>query len=82
MKHIAAVCPQQVCQPLPLISLLEDYSMVMLLLKGIPMLQSKITKNWTRVDNVFATHNIENYGSSATLTPDNGGQALTMCQYL
>ena len=43
----------------PLITLLEDHNMVMLLLKGIPMLQSMATKNWTRVDNVFATHNME-----------------------
>ena len=43
----------------PLIDLLEDYDMVMLLPKDIPMLQSMATKNWTRVDNVFATHNTE-----------------------
>ena len=43
----------------PLIALLEDFNMVMLLLKGLPMLQSMVTTNWTRVDNVFATHNTE-----------------------
>src|SRR6266481_4936560 len=39
----------------PLISLLSDHNMIMLLLKGIPTLQSMSTGNWTRVDNVFAT---------------------------
>ena len=43
----------------PLIDLLEDYDMVMLLPKGIPMLQSMAMKNWTRVDNVFATYSME-----------------------
>ena len=43
----------------PLIALLEDFNMVMLILKGIPTLQSMVTKNWTRVDNVFAMHNTE-----------------------
>ena len=43
----------------PLIALLEDFNMVMLLPKGIPTLQSMVTKNWTRVDNVFAAHNTE-----------------------
>ena len=33
----------------------------MLLPKGIPTLQSMVTKNWTRVDNVFATNNVEKY---------------------
>ena len=42
-----------------LIDLLEDYDMAMLLPKGIPMLQSMATKNWTGVDNVFAMHNME-----------------------
>ena len=32
----------------PLITLLEDFNMVMLLPKGLPMLQSMVTKNWTR----------------------------------
>ena len=41
----------------PLIALLEDFDMVILLPKGIPVLQSMVTKNWTRVDNVFTTHN-------------------------
>ena len=44
----------------PLIDMLEDYNMVMLLPKGILTLQSMATKNWTRVDNVFAMQNIEN----------------------
>ena len=43
----------------PLIALLEDFNMVMLLPKGLLMLQSMVTKNWTRVDNVFAMHNTE-----------------------
>ena len=43
----------------PLITLLEDHNMVMLLPKWIPTLQSMSTKNWTRVDSVFATHNTE-----------------------
>ena len=43
----------------PLIDLLEDYNMAMLLPKDIPTLQSMATKNWTRVDNIFATHNVE-----------------------
>ena len=43
----------------PLIALLEDFNMVMPLPKGIPMLQSMVTKNWTRVDNVFAMHHTE-----------------------
>ena len=43
----------------PLIDLLEDYDMIMLLPKNIPMLQSMATKNWTRVDNVFATQGTE-----------------------
>ena len=43
----------------PLMSLLEDYNMVMILLKNIPTLQSLATGNWTRVDNVFATANTE-----------------------
>ena len=42
-----------------LIALLEDHNMVMLLPKGIPTLQSMATKNWTRVDNVFTMHNME-----------------------
>ena len=33
--------------------------MVILLLKGMPMMQSMATKNWTRVDNIFATANTE-----------------------
>ena len=40
-------------------SLIEDYNMVLILLKNIPTLQSLATKNWTRVDNVFATANME-----------------------
>ena len=43
----------------PLIDLLDDHNMVMLLPKGIPTLQSMAMKNWTRVDNVFATQNTE-----------------------
>ena len=43
----------------PLISLLDEYSMIMLLPKDIPTLQSMVTKNWMRVDNVFATPNTE-----------------------
>ena len=43
----------------PLIYLLEDHNMVMLLPKGILTLQSMAMKNWTRVDNVFATQNTE-----------------------
>ena len=43
----------------PLIDLLEDYDMIMLLPKNIPTLQSMATKNWTRVDNVFATQGTE-----------------------
>ena len=39
----------------PLISLLEDHNMVMLLPKGMPTLQSMVTKNWTQVDNVFTS---------------------------
>ena len=42
-----------------LMTLMEDYNMVMLLSKGTPTLQSMATKNWTRVDNVFATANME-----------------------
>ena len=38
-----------------LISLLADFDMSMLLLKGIPTLQSMATKNWIRVDNIFAS---------------------------
>src|SRR6266481_6938057 len=43
----------------PLMSLIEDYNMVMILPKNILTLQSLATKNWTRVDNVFATTNTE-----------------------
>jgi len=43
----------------PLISLIDDYNMVMLLPKGIPTLQSMAMKNWTRVDNVFMMANTE-----------------------
>src|SRR6266481_5733790 len=42
-----------------LISLLEDYNMIMLLPKNMPTLQSMSMGNWTRVDNVFATSNME-----------------------
>src|SRR6266481_3703192 len=42
-----------------LMSLIEDYNMVMILPKNILTLQSLATKNWTRVDNVFATANTE-----------------------
>ena len=42
-----------------LLSLIEDYNMVMLLLKDILMVQSMVTKNWTHVDNVFASTNVE-----------------------
>ena len=42
-----------------LIALLEDFNMVILLPEGIPMLQSMVTKNLTRVDNVFAMYNTE-----------------------
>src|SRR6266481_6384363 len=42
-----------------LISFLEDYSMVMILPKGLPMLQSMATKNWTWVDNIFTATGIQ-----------------------
>src|SRR6266481_4386627 len=42
-----------------LLSLLEEHNMIMLLPKGIPTLQLMATGNWTRVDNVFATANME-----------------------
>ena len=42
-----------------LMSLLEDYNMVMILPKNILTLQSLAMGNWTRVDNVFTTANTE-----------------------
>ena len=57
----------------PLIALLEDFNMVMLILKGIPTLQSMVTKNWTRVDNVFATHNTEHLVVACNTDPRQRG---------
>jgi len=42
-----------------LLSLIEDYNMVMVLPKNIPTLQSLATKNWTHTDNVFTPANME-----------------------
>src|SRR6266481_4526292 len=56
-KHLFMASASAATQTL--ITLLEDNNMVMLLLKGTPTLQSMATKNWTRVDNVFATANTE-----------------------
>ena len=55
-KHLFTASAALAVQPL--MSLIEDYNMVMLLPKNIPTLQSLVTKNWTRVDNVFATANM------------------------
>lgn len=41
-----------------LISLLADYSMTISLPRKLPTLQSMVTGNWTRVDNVFCTDNL------------------------
>ena len=57
----------------PLITLLEDFNMVMLLPKGIPMLQSMVTKNWTRVDNVFAMHNTKHLMVACNTDPRQRG---------
>src|SRR6266481_8820567 len=56
-KHLFTASASAATQTL--ITLLEDNNMVMLLPKGTPTLQSMATKNWTRVDNVFATANTE-----------------------
>ena len=45
----------------------------MLLPKGIPTLQSMVTKNWTRVDNVFATHNTEHLVVACNTDPRQQG---------
>ena len=47
--------------------------MVMLLLKGIPTLQTMVTKNWTRVDNVFAMHNTEHLVVACNTDPRQRG---------
>ena len=44
-KHLFAVGAAAAVQPL--LSLIEDYDMVMLLLKGILTMQLMATKNWT-----------------------------------
>ena len=41
-----------------LILALADYNIVMTLLKHLPTLQLMMTKNWTRVDNVFCMDNV------------------------
>lgn len=41
-----------------LIKLTENHNLDMLLPKGIPTLQSTVTKNFTRVDNVFASYEL------------------------
>ena len=56
-KHLLTASALSAAQLL--ISLLEDYDMVMVLLKGIPTLQSMSTGNWTRVDNMFITARME-----------------------
>src|SRR6266481_1308585 len=56
-KHLFMASASAATQTL--ITLLEDNNMVMLLPKGTPTPQSMATKNWTRVDNVFATANTE-----------------------
>ncbi len=58
-RHLLTASASAAAQPL--ISLLEDLNMVMLLPKNIPMLQSMVTKNWTQVDNVFATENLAKF---------------------
>ena len=42
-----------------LLSLIEDYDIIMLLPKGLPTMQSTATKNWTLVNNVFTMANME-----------------------
>ena len=41
-----------------LLTLVADHAMHMALLKGIPTLESMVTKNWTRPDNVFCSGNL------------------------
>ena len=45
---------------LKLLMLMADHSMHMALLKGIPTLESMVTKNWTHPDNVFCSGNLVN----------------------
>ena len=41
-----------------LLALVADHSMYMALPKGIPTLESMVTKNWTRPDNAFCSGNL------------------------
>ncbi|KAG2073313.1 hypothetical protein BDR04DRAFT_1011002, partial [Suillus decipiens] len=51
----------------PLLDLLADYGMVLTLPKGLPMLQSSSSKNWTHLDNVFCTdHTSDSFLSCTT----------------
>src|SRR6266481_3766608 len=56
-RHLFTASASSAVQPL--ISLLEDYNKIMLLPKNMPTLQSMSMGNWTRVDNIFATSNME-----------------------
>ena len=42
-----------------LLEKVSAHGMLMILPKGIPMLEAKATKNWTRLDNVFCSANAE-----------------------
>ena len=57
------------CAAEELISLLANCNMVMVLPWHTPTLQSMSTKNWTRVDNVFCTDNLESAVVSCDTNP-------------
>ena len=63
-----------------LLVIVADHGMAMALPKGIPTLEAMATKNWTRLDNVFCSSNLEDKVIYCTMDPVFGGQELTMCQ--
>ena len=56
------------------------HGMLMILPKGTPMLEAKATKNWTRLDNVFCSANVEDLWWFVTLTHTSGGWGQTTSQ--
>jgi len=56
-----------------LLELVTDYSMVQILPKDVPTLQSSSTQSWTRPDNVFCTEHTSGYLVSCNTAPEKQG---------
>jgi Endonuclease-reverse transcriptase len=53
-----------------LIETLTNHDLEMALPKGLPTLQSMVTKNWTRTDNVFCSQNVMEILTTCTTLPE------------